>query len=209
MSLVPIGGFVSTPPAVTIGTAAGAVNSAAQTTYTFTSLASITSDQWPIIGVAGRATGNRSVSSLTVGGSAATLVIARVNNDSFCRIYIGQKASTGNVVVTWNGAMLRCSACVWPVANLISTTATNTDTDVTDILSMNLDIASNGAGFAYAWGGGSSSWSGLTENVDALVGSGFYHSGASGTFTTAQAGRSITCNTSPSGADVGVCASFR
>lgn len=193
-----------------IGTAVGDADANNLTTYTHGGLASgVNASGRALIGIAGRASVVRSIFSVSVGGQAASWA---ANNDfgtSYTAFYLGPVGASGDVVVTWSGAMTRSGAVCWPLNNLLSTTPTDIDQNGGAAMSFSLDVAAGGAGFAIILAGSLSSWTGLTERYDAQFASeGYYLSGASLAFDAAQTGLAIS-TTATGGDSVGVAASFR
>lgn len=149
-----------------------------------------------IVGAGGRAGSNLTVSSATIGGVAATVVIASGATNAPAAIFIAEvpTGTTGDVVVTYSGAGMVSSAIgIWRMINPISSTATDTASDITPasgVLNLDLDVTAGGAavGFTASRGADTTTWAGMTEAFDILPESLDHVSGA----TTTTAGTPLT-----------------
>jgi len=127
--------------------------------------------------------GAGTVSSVTVGGVSATLVITRGANTSGASvwIYIAEvpTGTTATVTITMSGAT-SLGAATYILRNRATTTATSSST--AEDPSLNLNIAAGGAavGVSMVRDGTVSTWTGLTENFDTDTRSNEWFSGASG-----------------------------
>lgn len=177
-----------------------------QTTYTFSSAAigTASADRIVIVVIGSRANSARSISSVTIAGIAAT-VIATANNTGggadIVAIYAAAVPSgtTGNVVITFSGTMLRCGIGTYAMTGASSVTPYDTATAVPSGSSASIntiDSPANGAilGASLAGSSGTASvtWTGLTENFDIqpeTSSSGV--SGACGDFASSQTNRTV------------------
>lgn len=190
---------------VTVTWASSAKSTSALTTYTFSSLSigTASSDRKIIVNVHAEANGAGtalSVSSLTVDGISATLLVAFPTTDGSDRVaqevWIASvpTGTTGNVVVTMAAGITRCGVGVFATTGA-SSTASATYTSTADPLSVSASCQSGGAiiGGAVAQGGSTSfTWAGITERYDEVVGGATYQSGASLAFTAAQSGLTVS-----------------
>ena len=127
--------------------------------------------------------GAGTVSSVTVGGVSATLVITRGSASAGASvwIYIAEvpTGTTATVTITMSGDT-SLGAATYILRNRATTTATSSST--AEDPSLNLNIAAGGAavGVSMVRDGTVSTWTGLTENFDTDTRSGEWFSGASG-----------------------------
>lgn len=188
-------------------------------TYTFVAqnIGTAAAERQIIVLVVGRKTGaTTSISSMTVGGVAATIAVQRSNNvtnTNVAGIAIANvpTGTTGDVVVTFGAGMVRCGIGVWRADNLLSATASDTDSSVANDPSVTLDVPNYG----FIIGGGctaastGATWTGLNEKYDAVIESALTHSGASQEFATGQTGRTLTEDFGTSSESAGVFASWQ
>jgi hypothetical protein len=132
-----------------------------------------------VIGIDNEESGDRSISSATIGGIAASIVATTTSNQA-CAIVTasGITATTGTVEITLSGAARRCNIASYLIKNPTSTTAfdfdTEADSSTTD--TAELDIPAGGVaiavGYSRATAGNSFSWSisagSITENFDQI-----------------------------------------
>ena len=196
-----------------VSSAKDAVN---RITYTFSSqnIGAADSTRKVVVCVVGTySSGTSVVSSVTVGGVSATLVVSDVHNGSYAGIWIATVpiATSADVVVTWASTMLHCGISIYRLLDA-SSTATETDSDTVDPIDMVLSPAANtfviGTGINY--GGASWTWTGITEDVNLAVGeNNAYVASASDFF--ASASPLLAIKGDPAGGTtnaVGVCAVF-
>lgn len=149
---------------------ASAQNATNLATYTFSSLnlGTAYTDRKIIIGIGARAGTSQTPTSVTVGGVTATHVASVVQNGSYAGIYIASvpTGTTGNVVVTFPGGMVRAAVGVWSARRLQSTTATDTATDPDNPISQALTMAAGSIGIAVGFTQGTTAhtWTGFTKN---------------------------------------------
>lgn len=196
----------------------GAESSSDLTTYTFSTqnLGVADSARYIIVGIMARAIGgSTTVSSVTVGGISATLVVEHFNsssNSDYAGLWIAAvpTGTTGDVVVTFSAGQLRAHIDLWRAVNISSATATDTDKSTASPPSVALDIPAGGfaIGCGCSGAGGSScTWTGLTENNDRITES-LNGSVASDVFASAQTGLTITATFSSAVAPVSVFAAW-
>lgn len=186
-----------------------------QATYTFSNVpfGSPAATRTIIVAVAGRASTNRSISSVTVGSVTATEITQSSNTsggDSITGIYRADvpAGASGSVVVTFSGTMVRAGIAAYRMeagaAGAHAFTALNTSTAGT------IDVPAGGAALAVAFTNAvaTATWSGLTEDTDVQIESASSFSTASGTFESAQSGLSVSASWSSSNAMTACIASF-
>lgn len=172
------------------------------TTYTFSSVSfgASAGRSLVIVGVSGRQGSNIQVSSVTIGGSSATL-ITRSDSDNACTgIYAAAATGTsGNVVVTFSGGADAAAIGVWAAYNLKSTTAfaAFSDRAATGATSLPGDVNTPANGIVVSVGSINSStlrtvtWTGVTERYEGAFASTRTYTGGDFTTTVAETPRSI------------------
>jgi hypothetical protein len=187
----------------------GSNNSVAdQTTYTFSSqsIGAAASDRDVIVFIMGGAGATTpTISSVTIGGNAATLDV-QTNQDSgsqgaacgIARLRV-TSGTTATIAVTFSSGALNCFIAVYRLTGHVSGTPFATGSDVTDPINISINVPAGGvavSGVALFRGGGTGDnvWTGLTEDVDASLSETTYDAGAaSGSFASAQTPLSIQC----------------
>jgi len=194
---------------VTVSYTASAGDATDATAYTFSSQAIGTAgaNRKVVVGTsctrsAGAAT---SVSTLTIGGVSATLVVAAPTdgvNDRPTEFWQADvpTGTTADIVVTWGDAAVRCGIGVWAVYDAASA-ANDTGSSVADPMTDTLNIPANGVaiGFSNSSGGTPAThvWTGLTEDFDSVNPEAEdVYSGASDAFAVVQTGLTIESNPS-------------
>lgn len=191
------------------------------TTYTFSgeNLGTAAADRYIIVVVKSRDSGSgaKSISSVTIGGVTASIIIQKQNNasnSSLAGIAIAAvpTGTTGDVVVTFSEGMLRCAIGLYratgitPIpADFGSSTATNP--------TYAIDVPAGGfaiGGVANSNGNdGSAVWTGLTERYDSVIEAVMLSTGASDEFAAAQTNLTVTATLSGTNTEpVGVFASW-
>ena len=153
----------------TLAFTASAVNSAAQSSYTFSSQAigTASADRVVVVGTSGGSGATDAVSSMTIGGVSAVKAIGIVNSTG-TEIWYATVTSgtTASVVVNWGGTKSRCGIGVWALTGVSGVGATNSSTSSTSTLT----VSGNEKDIVIVmWGGkdnSSVSMSGVTENFD-------------------------------------------
>ena len=198
-----------------------AVDGTAQTTYTFSSKSIGTAANGRLIVVGAgsiNATANRTISSLTIGGTSAAQVKFQSTSGGGGFIDVGlyilrvDIGTTASVVVNWSATQSRCGIGVWAIYNALSATATATASSVANPLTASLSISANGVAIGYAQAFEATvptfTWTNLTENFDETVGTQTGHTGASTSSATSQT-PTITATPSSLTAGAMVLGSFR
>lgn len=206
-----LGGAPSSSTAATVTFVAATTNSATASSYTFSSQSLSTAATGRIIAVVVAAertsSGARTVSSLTVAGTSAALVVRQTsdNGDAF-EIWEAAVASgtSGDIVLNFNASMDSCGIGVYAVYNARYQEHFTIKAEGTS-LSDTLVIPDN----SIAIGGGHSTASsatgtfvGLTENYDEVIDAHISHAGAStSTASSAGGGTTISYTSSSPNAD--------
>lgn len=174
----------------------GAVSTANQTTYTFSSqnLGTAASDRYIIaaISTTGIADAQINVSSVTIGGVSATQVVTNNFNSvssGLVALYIAAvpTGTTGNVVVTFDAGCARAGIALYRVTGLGSATASATGQDEDNEGSANpsestginvpADGFAIGASFTQNQQSATAAWTGVTEQYEATVEGNAKHTG--------------------------------
>lgn len=195
------------------------------TTYTFAALSfgAAAGNRLVIAGISGQNSSARTISSVTIGGVAATQLVTTINGASvFNRVALYAAlvptGTTGDVVVTFSGSCFRAACAVWRATNVFSLTPVSTGSDTNDPSTANLSVVAKGiaVGFASEYVNGAAtsySWTNLTESVDADSNDGGDHitySGACANISADNASLAITADPAAAGSGRAfVCASLR
>lgn len=195
-----------------------AENTANQTTYTFTTqpFSTAAAGRLIVVGFVGTGTGPFSISSVTIGGVAATLVVAQAFSGSNASAEFWQATvptgTTGTVAVTWSTGISNCGIGIWALYGA-RTTPFDTGSSTASPMSDTLNIASGGAALGIAGSLSQTStytWANLTERFDTAIETTDTFTGASSQFQNAQTGLAITVTpTSAPGQRGMVLASYR
>lgn len=184
-----------------------AANTTSQTTYTFSSVSFGTeaSDRVTIVGFVSRANASgRGINSVTINGVSATYAnvgsFTDASNSDFAGIYYAENptGTTGDVVITFNAAMLRCSLQVLKMVGQVSSAPYNIAADNTgDPLDGNVNVVSGGCAYgvsSFLSGSTNASWTGLTESIDATLSGTHQWSTALDNFVAAETPRTVNIN---------------
>ena len=174
------------------------------TAYTFSNenLGVADANRHIICAVFHRATAiDRTLSSVTIGGVTATISAEANANDSpnstLSAIVIAKVPSgtTGDVVVTFSGGVIRCGIALYRVV-LASVTASDSEVDETYAVSTSVTIDVPAIGILIATSGGGTTsdvWSGVTEDYSTNVEGGVLMSGGSAEYLSGSAAQVVTC----------------
>lgn len=176
------------------------------TTFTFSSadLSIAGADRKIVVGISANGTTGsaRSVSSMTINGVSASLVVAHQNTTE--SQYVSEMwaadvptGATGDIVITWNAAMLRCGIGVYAIYGAGSSaydTGSSSANPMTDTLNIPAKGVAIGEASEANWA--TFGWTNLTEDFDVIIESSASHTGASAAFATLQSALSITCTQS-------------
>lgn len=181
------------PPTVTFEASYG--DEADTTTYTFSACDLGAGGKIVVNAIGIRAAPVGTISSITVGGASASLVIGQSDSTDQRRIEMwqidGVSGGTGDIVVTWGSTQQGCRIDVFSVQNTQSAaydTANSNAAPPTDTM----NIPANGVAIGGCISnGGTVSWTGLTENTDNTTATAGLSS-ASDFFSSAETGRTIS-----------------
>jgi hypothetical protein len=191
---------VVTPPSNDFRTSV--IDTANLTTYTFAGVDIGAADptRRVIVGVRGGVNVvTDTLSSATIAGVGATIHVQATSSIN-CMAFFSAAVSAGTtatITCTFNTGFFNCGIGVWRLINAVNSAPNFTATDITVsalVLSVSIDIPSNGSLFAIA--GGSTArtytWSGATERYDQTTESPENMSGASETGLGTQTGRTVS-----------------
>jgi len=187
-----------------------AQQTASTTTFTYAgqSIGTATTDRYVVIGTmaAGGGGAGVTVSSITVGGIAATIVVQRNGNSGASNavtalaIAAVPTGTTATVVVTYSATQARSAIGVWSCTGLVTPDPISTNSSVANPSSLTLSTYSGG--FAIGMVGqnavSTAAWTNLTERFDSTVDSALY-SGADSNGTTSGSTLSASCTISTGG----------
>ena len=181
-----------------------AVDTTSLTVYTFSSLAlgAAASDRKIVVAVASRG-GAQIVSSLTIGGISATLVVA-AKDTVLAELWQAAVPSgtTGDVVVTMDtSGAINCGVGVFRVLGALGAADDTGFDTINTALNDTLDIPAGGVAIGCACVDEPSAtfvWTNLTEAYDEAVegAADTFHTGAKDEFASQQSALSITCTVS-------------
>ena len=213
-------GVISEPqPGGTIEFLQSATDTADQAAYTFASqnLGAASFDRHIIVTAVARKAGAAfALSSVTIGGVAATIVRQVTNtitNSDTAAIVIAKVPSgtTGDIVVTWDTTVLRCAIGVYRATGLDDLTEYDDDASTAADPTVTLDVPKNGFAIGAALTGAATScaWTGLTEDADSTLESFVTYSWAHTSIVQGEAGRTMTADFGSSTESAGVFASWQ
>lgn len=189
------------PPPATITNTDNNVSGVNASSYNYASqaLGSGTAADHIIIAAVGLNNASFSLNSVTVDGQAATIVAgansALVTNHVLAAIAIAPATvnPTGTVNLTFSAAIGRSGIGVFRVANLLSTTPTDTGGDTGASPSDTLNISAGGIAVGVVTHNDTNTvWTGLNERYETGIESGTFQSGAADAFGAAQVGLAIS-----------------
>ena len=207
---------------VGITNTANANSTADATAYTFSAQAigTAATDRVVVVGIAARQSGStETISSVTIGGVTATINSQTTDTTAGMGTIAGiasavvPTGTTGDVVVTFSSAIIRCAISVYCLTGASGTTATDTGFDNnSDPGTDTLNITAGGVAIGASYGGVTSitglAWTNLQENNEILAfeNANQCTSFAFDNFATTQTGLSISVDASPGTADTMVMA---
>lgn len=180
-----------------------AVDSSSLITYTFSSAAIGLGKN--IIGVVGDGAA-RTVSTLTVGGAAATFIARQQDTSTNVELWYidSQTDGTADIVVTWDGGLTSCGIGVHSSPEAAAGAPHDTLTSTADPMTGTIDCPAGGIIVAVAGTSGGTTtdpqftWTGITETyegaIDGSYAASVLHTGAALAFAAAQTGLTVTCD---------------
>jgi hypothetical protein len=198
--------------AATIAFTDHAVDATNQTTYTFTNRAVSTAaaNRKVVVAASAGSGSNPTVSSMTIGGIAASLVTgAKIGNVAEAVEFWQADVPTGTtatIAVTWSGGLSSCGIQVFAVYGA-SAAATDTDTNSSaNPTVVAIDVPAGGVCMGAIVHRANSAttyiWSGITEasgSDEVMETDTNYHAAGFDAFASAQTGLSVQCTASQAG----------
>lgn len=191
--------------AIATNTDSETIATAGTTSHTFTAknIGTASSDRYVIVGVMIGAT---TFSSVTIGGNAATSLVAISSAGSGAHIAIYglliTSGSTADIVINTAGNSLVWQICVWSLTGVGSVTPANIYTSTADNPTASVSCDANGSVISFVTGANSvapvptTSWTGIAKDIDLnndVVGFETTSSGAHTNFSSTQSGLTVTC----------------
>lgn len=185
------------------------------TTYTFSScaLGAAATDRRIVVGAYGRDNGGASISTtaLTVGGVSATKIVEVINDSNIknvAALWVADvpTGTTGDIVVTFSTALVRAGIGWWGITGGAGGVI-DSGSSASQTASAPLTVNPGGAVIGFSGDGASATtytWSNITEDFEALVGTTSSMSGAS---QASLSGGSLTPSVTLSGSN-GHCTVF-
>jgi hypothetical protein len=194
--------------AATVSFVASTVSGTAARSYTFSShaIGAAAANRKVVVGVSG-ITGGRAVSTVTVGGNSASLVIAKLSAGEAVELWQVELAAgtTGDIVVDFGagGNFDGCGIGVWAVYGAAAAATDTGGSSAADPATDTLNIPAGGVAIGVVGHRVATpdlfSWTNLTERYDETVVSEGGHSGASDAFAAAQTALAITASAASAG----------
>lgn len=155
----------------------------------------------------GPVTSAPAITSVTIGGVAATLINGVLSTSERVAIYAAAvpTGTSGDVVIVWTQS---CDAVGLNLYSMIGYSITPTDSGTSTTAgggTFDLDIAAGGVAIGFQVSRNNTdvthTWAGLIEDTDDVLTAGAYQaSGASGSFATTQT--NLTCSCTPSASNI-------
>lgn len=190
-------------------------NNSSATTYPNQNFGSASFDRYIVVVLAARVAAT--ITSITIGGVAATISITQSNSSNRIAIAIAAipTGTSGDISFTLSGGTLfRSLIAVYAVTGIDASAAFATASSTVNNGTMSITIPADGiiigGAMGFSTASGAFTWTNLTENSDILVNSTTGLGTGSDAFSTLQTSRSISANntgTSPVDS-VSVCASW-
>ena len=152
-------------------------NASDLTTYTFPScdFGPAAADRYICVFAFNRSGSSRTFVSATIGGIAASVVVANVNNGTNNAVLIIAKVPTGTtgqtIAVTWSGACVRCGIALWRLNGITATAFDTTSSVASPPSTATLDGEVDGVLVvgAFTTNNTTCSPTGYTEDFDAVI----------------------------------------
>lgn len=167
-----------------------AFNGNSQSSYTFSGMDfGVESDRsFVVVTVAGRENeSNRSISSVTIGGVAASAIVSVGGYPIPAGIYLASPSGTsGSIVVNFSNSVVEATVAVYSIYFAKSSSALDTASATTTSLSGSVDVNAEKGGVVIAFSKNLSNsvrtatWSGITEQFDENTDNNSSHSGGLG-----------------------------
>lgn len=204
--------FVKSRAARSVSFTANAIQDTVLTTFTFASQAIGTAftGRRVVVGVGAISAASRTISSVTIGGIAATPIafVEGASGGVFVPggLYIAQvdTGTTASVVVTYSGSANRCGIGVFVLSNMTTSVASDFGTSIANPETKTLAVPVGGVAIGYATvyqSGGTPTfgWSGITERFDQVLETSVSSGSHSGACDNLPAGGNVVCTATPTG----------
>lgn len=198
----------STKPSFTYNGSAN--DSTDLTTYSFTSVSigTAATNRLVFVTVTSVASGNRLISSATIGGISATVIESTPNAGASTKIIyaVVPTGTTATISITFDSTVLRCGVGSYSIYNLKSTSPVsraNGSTWTSGAISATLSVPENAiilAGVSNSTNSNTFTWTNLTSNYDSLVDATFRFSGASAQVSTGNSSYTVTATSTSAAA---------
>lgn len=194
-----LGANFPTPSAPKVLTYIGYTEDSANlTTYTFTgvSIGTASSDRMVVVSIVGDASASRSISSVSIAGSAGTSVVARGAVSTPTAMYrrLVTSGTTATIEVTFSGQMNRAAIYVHTITGLNSNVPEATMSTNTNSAAINGTSGAVVVAFAAILDTGrTSTWTNATKNSENQFAEGFVDSAVASN-SSAAASLTITCD---------------
>lgn len=219
MSMMVINPFVFTAagvlPSLSYVTSASQGAGGPSFTFTATAIGTAGATRFVVVAVGSRIdAGTVDPTGVTIAGGAATLIVEHNNGDNYVGLWGRAVAAgtTANIVVTFDDTRDQCLIAVYAVYDLISNTASATSSDTAGTLSLNLNTQADGVLIGACFDHGTptaGTWTGATENAEVANAGGRMCVGSASGIVAATPRTVSGTVTGGTGAQVGVCATWR
>ncbi|MGE0658265.1 MAG: hypothetical protein AB7F36_01690 [Reyranellaceae bacterium] len=159
---------------VAIANTANGESTTNSSSYSFSgvSIGAAAADRIVVFCFAGDAGSGRTISSVTINGSAATLIQQNASGNIRCGMYAlaVPAGTTATLAVTFSGSMNRCMYSAFAITGADGAAAHASGNDVTSTYGVSINVPADGGAIAFAAGREAASYSftGVTEDVDAV-----------------------------------------
>lgn len=191
---------ISAPPCTTVFNASNLAPTVSTTTSTWTSasIGTASADRYVFVTAWARSTpsGTRTLSTLTIGGSGASIITQRTVGNTATAIAVLNVAAgtTATIVATWSGNIARAGFGSYSATNLQSTTAVATVSATGVDPNGTANVSAGGCTFAIANtedNTAGTTWTGVTEQHDATAGGSEVVSGGNLDYAAASASQTF------------------
>lgn len=186
----PAAAAVVKPPfeATTVGVGSANINASSATfnSSPFGAVAPANSVRYIAVGVSGAQSGPITITGVTIGGITATAIVQRSVTNIPCGIFYAAvpTGTTGTIFIQFNNTTVTCGVVIVRLLNpaLPGGFANASADHSSGVLNLNLNIPGGGFAMAIAatQNGSSTTWTGLTEQLDVDQNTGEFLTGATG-----------------------------
>lgn len=191
---------------------------AASFTFTGLNFGAASPDRYLVACICWEGSPAKTLTSCTIGGVAASIICqvnggsTSVNSSAIC-IALVPTGTSGNVVANFSGSAGETGCSLYSVSGIPAGTASSSATSAANAPTATINVPGGGAVIAVAnaigpSGAPTATWTGLTKDVDAVIGSPRTYSSASAMFSAANPSLSVTCTFSSTNGSSGCFAVF-